>query len=66
VTFVRQPIGITGVEERDQVDPCVLRSSLQCGDQWREVTEVFNAIVWMGEGGEMDEVAFQMRIMPSG
>lgn len=65
-TFVRRPVGVTAFEERDQVEPCVLRSSLQCDDQWREVTDVFKAIVWMGVGGERDEVAFQMRIMPSG
>lgn len=61
-TGLSRPVG----KASDQVEPCVLRSSWQCGDQWREVTEVFRAMVWIGEGGEMVEVALQMRIMPSG
>jgi len=44
-TRLRGPVGATAVEEVDQADPWVLRSSLQCGDQWMEVTEVFSGIV---------------------
>lgn len=59
---------MTGVGEFDQVEPCVLRSSLQCGDQWREVMEVFRIIVCTGDGEEevAAESALHMRIAPSG
>ena len=47
--------------------PCVLRSSLQCGDHWRENMEVFSGMVCMGvgESNEMD-VVFQIHIVPPG
>lgn len=48
--------------------PCVLRSSLQCGDQWRDRTEVSRGIVRRGEGDveKVGEEALQTRMLPSG
>lgn len=56
----------TGGTEKDE--PWVLRSSLQCGDQWRDRTDVSSEMVCMGsKGGEGNGVdVLQMRIFPSG
>ena len=54
----------TGVND----EPWVLSSSLQCGDQCKDVTEVFRGIVCCGDGTDGDEMedVFQIRIFPSG
>jgi hypothetical protein len=48
-------------------EPCVLRSSLQCGDQWRELTDVLREIVCEGSGlWFVIEDVLQILIFPSG
>lgn len=47
-------------------EPCVLRSSLQWGDQCSESTDVFKGMVSSGVGDDDGCDALQMRILPSG
>jgi hypothetical protein len=59
--------GCLGREGGSKEGPCVLRSSLQCGDQWRDKTEVLRGRVSKGEGDDLvDEEELQTRIVPSG
>lgn len=59
--------GCLGRDERLKEIPCVLRSSLQCVDQWRDRTEVSRGRVRKGEGGNnVEEEQLQTRIFPSG
>jgi hypothetical protein len=59
--------GCLGREGGSKEGPCVLRSSLQCGDQWRDRTEVLRGRVSRGEGDDfVDEEELQTRIVPSG
>ena len=46
--------------------PCVERSSLQCGDQRREVTEVLRGMMCVGGAVPIVLLMFQMRTFPSG
>ena len=46
--------------------PWVLSSSLQCGDQIRDVTEVFIVIVCRGDEVVEVDLTLHMRIFPSG
>lgn len=56
-----------GIAGGKKDDPCVLSSSLQCGDQWREYTELFSGMVWMGVGERVEiDVKLQICILPSG
>ena len=48
-------------------EPCVLKSSLQCGDQWTELTEVLRGIVCRGSELRPDnEDVLHILILPSG
>lgn len=64
-TAAGRPLALRGALGSHAV-PCVLSSSFECGDHWREVMAVFRGITWRGCGMGVVDLTVKTRIFPSG